>query len=43
MTDPTDVSLQRIADILDQIDGSLMLICATLADLDARDSVRNPA
>lgn len=45
MTDYPEVvaMLQRIADRLDQIDGSLMIIAGTLADLDTRDSVRNPA
>jgi hypothetical protein len=45
MTDYANVFdvLQRIADRLDAIDGSLMLIVATVSGLNTRDSVRNPA
>lgn len=42
-TDPLIAALVRIGDQLDSIDTSLMLIGATLADIDTRDSVRNPA
>ena len=48
MTDPQNVALiaalQRIADRLDQIDGSLMLIVATMSELSPpRDSGRRRA